>query len=92
MRLERDELSEVSLQYLTALLMNMTLKRAGQERCEKEHILQLLVDLLELNSDEIKTYVCGSIYSLMCSANNQAGGKAYWACTSVGEICDHFPE
>ena len=50
-KLEREELSEVSFQYLTALLMNMTLKKAGQEKCEKEHILQLLVELLEIGSN-----------------------------------------
>jgi|JI6StandDraft_1071083.scaffolds.fasta_scaffold05866_4 hypothetical protein len=34
-KLERDDLSETSLQYLTALLMNMTLKKLGKAKCEK---------------------------------------------------------
>lgn len=32
-KLERDDLSEYSLQILTALLMNMTLKKQGKEKC-----------------------------------------------------------
>lgn len=34
-KLERDDLSECSLQYLTALLMNMTLKKLGKAKCER---------------------------------------------------------
>ena len=64
-KLERDDLSETSLQYLTALLMNMTLKKLGKGKCEKEQILQLLIDLLENESPEVRTFVSGSIFSLI---------------------------
>lgn len=65
LKLEKDDLSETSLQYLTALLMNMTLKKAGKLKCEKEQMLQLLVDLLEIKDQEVRTFVSGSIFSLI---------------------------
>jgi hypothetical protein len=65
LKLEKDDLSETSMQYLTALLMNVTLKKCGKQKCEKEQMIQLLIDLLEIEEQEVRSFVCGSIYSLI---------------------------
>jgi len=59
-------LSEYSLEYATALLMNLTLRTIGKNECEDPNlkVLHLLNDLIEHENFQIWTYVNGTLYSL----------------------------
>ena len=65
-RNEVGTLSEYSLEYATALLMNLTLRTVGKNACEEPGlgVLSLLNDLLEHENFQIRTYVNGTLYSL----------------------------
>lgn len=46
---EKDRLSDYSIEYSTALLMNLSLREAGKDKCEDSDIrlLSVLNDLVE---------------------------------------------
>lgn len=64
---ERDILSEYSYEYGTALLMNLSLRTLGKIKCEdiKASILELLYNLLEHDNSQVRTFVNGTLYSLL---------------------------
>jgi len=49
---EKDELSEYSYEYATALFMNLSLRSLGRDKCEDEnlHVIEVLQRLLEHDS------------------------------------------
>ncbi|KAI8814674.1 hypothetical protein BJ742DRAFT_887052 [Cladochytrium replicatum] len=65
--LENTEgLSESTIEYATALLMNLCLRTEGRRQCLtiKSRTLAILNELMEHESIQIKTYVNGALYSL----------------------------
>jgi hypothetical protein len=44
---DHQHLSPFSLEYASALLMNLSLRSSGKRKCSKEDILSVLNDLLE---------------------------------------------
>lgn len=63
---EKDTLSEYALEYLTALLLNLSLRTIGKDKIEeiKFKVLNLLLDLLEHPNENIQCYVNGTLYSI----------------------------
>ena len=63
---EGDALSDYSIEYATALLMNLSLRAAGKDKCEDSDIelLKVLNDLLEHENLQVRTYVNGTLYSI----------------------------
>jgi hypothetical protein len=63
---EQDNLSEYSIEYATALLMNLSLRSNGKDKCEDPDIglLQVLNDLVEHEDLQVRTYVNGTLYSI----------------------------
>lgn len=61
------DLSEYSLEYSTALLMNLSLRTAGKNMCEDLSlgVLQLLQSLLEHENPQVRTYINGTLYSIL---------------------------
>jgi len=61
------DLSEYSLEYSTALLMNLSLRTAGKNTCEDLSlgVLQLLQSLLEHENPQVRTYINGTLYSIL---------------------------
>ena len=61
---ESDNLTDYSLEYTVALLMNLCLRTEGKKRCSKnpERMLKLLSDLLGFENVEIRQYVNGTLY------------------------------
>lgn len=59
-------LKKYTLEYLTALLMNLALRTEGRKRCEvwKKELLTILKVLLDSEWKQVKTYVNGTLYSL----------------------------
>ena len=64
---EPDNLSEYLLEYAAALLMNLCLRTTG--RCsllnETENLLRVLTDLLSHENQNFKTYLNGTLYSVL---------------------------
>lgn len=64
---EHDSLSDYTLEYSVALLMNLCLRTSGKKKCcsDAGHILRVLSDLLGHENREIRPYVNGSLYSIL---------------------------
>lgn len=64
---EPDCLSDYTLEYSVALLMNLCLRSAGKNMCAKVAglMLKVLSDLLGHENHEIQPYVNGALYSIL---------------------------
>ncbi|XP_025058507.1 lisH domain-containing protein ARMC9 isoform X5 [Alligator sinensis] len=64
---DTDCLSDYTLEYSVALLMNLCLRSAGKKMCAKiaDHVLKVLSDLLGHENHEIQPYVNGALYSIL---------------------------
>ena len=69
---EAETLSEYSLEYTTALLMNLSLRVAGKSKCEElsqgqpqSMVLQVLSELVEHENMVVRTHVNGTLYSIL---------------------------
>ena len=64
---ELDTLTDYSLEYATALLMNLSLRPQGKFHCAQElpDFLLILSDLLESENLQVRTHVNGTLYSVL---------------------------
>lgn len=62
---EVDGLSDYSVEYGTALLMNLSLRAAGKRQAETVPTLTVLNALLEMDNPQVRTYVNGTLYSVL---------------------------
>ncbi|KAL1023357.1 hypothetical protein UPYG_G00039680 [Umbra pygmaea] len=64
---DSDCLSDYTLEYAVALLMNLCLRTQGKRECAKnaKHILKVLTDLLGHENQQIRPYVNGALYSIL---------------------------
>ncbi|XP_015270455.1 PREDICTED: lisH domain-containing protein ARMC9, partial [Gekko japonicus] len=64
---DTDCMSDYTLTYSTALLMNLCLRSAGKKTCVKisNEVLKVLSDLLGHEHHEIHSYVNGALYSIL---------------------------
>ncbi|KAK1805845.1 hypothetical protein P4O66_012897, partial [Electrophorus voltai] len=62
-----DCLSDYTLEYAVALLMNLCLRTQGKRQCMEraKHVLKVLTDLLGHENREIRPYVNGALYSIL---------------------------
>uniref|UniRef100_A0A3Q3FCS1 LisH domain-containing protein ARMC9 n=1 Tax=Kryptolebias marmoratus TaxID=37003 RepID=A0A3Q3FCS1_KRYMA len=65
---DSDYLSDYTLEYSAALLMNLCLRTKGKRKCAEnaKHVLKVLTDLLGHENHEIRPYVNGALYSILC--------------------------
>ncbi|KAL6108083.1 armc9 [Pungitius sinensis] len=65
---DSDCLSDYTLQYAAALLMNLCLRTKGKRKCGENarHVLKVLTDVLGHENHEIRPYVNGALYSILC--------------------------
>lgn len=75
---ESNVLSDDNLEYAHAMLMNMTLRSQGKKKCEEisSEILQVLNDNLENENVQVRTYVNGTLYSILDSKKLKEEAKA----------------
>ncbi|KAJ8403198.1 hypothetical protein AAFF_G00354150 [Aldrovandia affinis] len=68
---DSDCLSDYTLVYSTALLMNLCLRTQGKRKCAEnaKHVLKVLTDLLGHENHEIQPYVNGTLYSILCDSS-----------------------
>ncbi|XP_053453097.1 lisH domain-containing protein ARMC9 isoform X2 [Nycticebus coucang] len=73
-----DCLSDYTLEYSVALLMNLCLRSAGKNMCAKVAglVLKVLSDLLGHENHEIQPYVNGALYSILSIPSIQEEAKA----------------
>uniref|UniRef100_A0A8C6S7S7 LisH domain-containing protein ARMC9 n=1 Tax=Neogobius melanostomus TaxID=47308 RepID=A0A8C6S7S7_9GOBI len=64
---DSDCLSDYTLEYSAALLMNLCLRTKGKRKCAEKakHVLKVLTDLLGHENHEIRPYVNGALYSIL---------------------------
>uniref|UniRef100_A0A8D0GU68 LisH domain-containing protein ARMC9 n=1 Tax=Sphenodon punctatus TaxID=8508 RepID=A0A8D0GU68_SPHPU len=64
---DTDCLSDYTLEYSVALLMNLCLRSAGKKMCAEvaNQVLKVLSDLLGHENHEIQPYVNGALYSIL---------------------------
>lgn len=64
---ETKNISEYSIEYGLALLMNLSLNKKGRDKCEEisKPILMLLINYINSESVQIRTCVNGTLYSLI---------------------------
>ncbi|NXF94334.1 ARMC9 protein, partial [Eubucco bourcierii] len=64
---DADCLSDYTLEYSVALLMNLCLRSAGKQMCARvaNHVLKVLSNLLGHENHEIQPYVNGALYSIL---------------------------
>ena len=74
-----DGLTEYTLEYGLALLMNLSLKKLGRDKCEElaKPILSLLIYYLNSDSVQIRTCVNGTLYSLIKRKSIREIAKSY---------------
>jgi len=67
LKAESENLSDYSLEYTTALLMNLSLRVAGKNKCENQGqaVLQVLSELVEHENMVVRTHVNGTLYSIL---------------------------
>ena len=61
------ELSEYTVEYATALLMNLSVRTLGKIKCEDPNvgILDAMNNLLENENHQVRSYVNGTLYSVL---------------------------
>ncbi|XP_032887242.1 lisH domain-containing protein ARMC9 isoform X8 [Amblyraja radiata] len=64
---DSDSLSDYTLEYSVALLMNLCLRTQGKRKCVEDgkRVLKVLSDLLGHDNYEIRPYVNGALYSIL---------------------------
>ncbi|KAL7855352.1 hypothetical protein SRHO_G00175420 [Serrasalmus rhombeus] len=74
---DSDSLSDYTLEYAVALLMNLCLRTPGKRRCTEraKHVLKVLTDLLGHENHEIRPYVNGALYSILSVPTIQLEAK-----------------
>jgi LisH domain-containing protein ARMC9 len=62
-------LSDYSLEYATALLMNLSLRTKGKDMCERLpeglNIIKVLSEMMEHENLQVRTHVNGTLYSIL---------------------------
>jgi LisH domain-containing protein ARMC9 len=67
LKIEGNTLGDYTLEYATALLMNLSLRTQGKRKCEEldTDILKVLNELLEHENLQVRTYVNGTLYCIL---------------------------
>ncbi|OWF46707.1 LisH domain-containing protein ARMC9 [Mizuhopecten yessoensis] len=75
---DNDSLSDYTLEYSVALLMNLCLRTSGKKRCvtHANQTLKVLSDLLGHENQEIRPYVNGALYSILAIPSIREEAKA----------------
>ncbi|XP_061423707.1 lisH domain-containing protein ARMC9 isoform X3 [Lethenteron reissneri] len=75
---DTDALSDYTLEYSVALLMNLCLRSAGKRKCAEDArgVFKVLTDLLGHENQEIRPYVNGALYSILALSSIREEAKA----------------
>jgi hypothetical protein len=89
-----DSLSQYSVEYGTALLMNLSLRTAGKSKCTDPEmdILVVLSQLTEHESLQVRTYVNGTLYSILVKGSLKARAEEIGLPDSLKLLIEHSDE
>ena len=89
-----DSLSQYAVEYGTALLMNLSLRTAGKGKCTDPEldILNVLSQLMEHESMQVRTYVNGTLYSVLVKASLKARAEEIGLPDSLKLLIEHSDE
>ncbi|XP_056421533.1 lisH domain-containing protein ARMC9 isoform X2 [Hyla sarda] len=75
---DTDHLSDYTVEYSVALLMNLCLRSSGKKMCGKNAglVLKVLSDLLGHENHEIRPYVNGALYSILAVSTIREEARA----------------
>ncbi|XP_063772629.1 lisH domain-containing protein ARMC9 isoform X3 [Pseudophryne corroboree] len=75
---DTEHLSDYTVEYSVALLMNLCLRSAGKKTCAKAagRVLKVLSDLLGHENHEIRPYVNGALYSILAITSIREQARA----------------
>ncbi len=79
-----NELEQGTLEYMAALLMNLVLRTEGKRVAHNPElgIVKILVPLLAIESEQVRTYVNGTLYAILTTKTMRQEAKvsfrAYW--------------
>ncbi|XP_068137383.1 lisH domain-containing protein ARMC9 isoform X2 [Hyperolius riggenbachi] len=75
---DTDHLSDYTVEYSVALLMNLCLRSAGKKMCSKNagRVLKVMSDLLGHENHEIRPYVNGALYSILAVTSVREEARA----------------
>ena len=74
---ECPSLSLYTIEYISALLMNLSLRVLGKKRCEKFTILPILVNMLLHPNLQVRTYINGTLYSILSREKVRISGNSF---------------
>ncbi|KAM7539561.1 hypothetical protein Aperf_G00000032144 [Anoplocephala perfoliata] len=74
---DADNLSDYTLEYAVALLMNLCLRTEGKKRCASmaDRVLKVLTDLISHENTNILSYVNGALFSLLTRPELQVAAE-----------------
>eukprot|EP00930_Biecheleria_cincta_P072832 TRINITY_DN60176_c0_g1_i1.p1 TRINITY_DN60176_c0_g1~~TRINITY_DN60176_c0_g1_i1.p1 ORF type:complete len:658 (+),score=147.18 TRINITY_DN60176_c0_g1_i1:126-2099(+) len=67
--------SEFSLEFGSAMLMNLALRSAGKRKCVEQDTLTVALNLMEHWNPQIRTHINGTLYSLLSVVSFRARAK-----------------
>ena len=91
---DTDALSQYAIEYGTALLMNLSLRSEGRSKCVSSEldILGVLSQLMESDSTQVRTYVNGTLYSILVRTELKARAAEVGLADSLQELIKHSDE
>lgn len=92
---EQETLSEYSLEYTTALLMNLSLRVQGKNKCEEmpqNVVLQVLSELVEHENMVVRTHVNGTLYSILTRKSLKHQARALGMIEMLTILMEHSDE
>merc|ERR1719291_234678 len=89
-----DTLSQYSVEYGTALLMNLSLRSAGKAKCASPEldVLSVLSQLMESDSLQVRTYVNGTLYSVLVRGSLKERAHEIGLADSLRALIEHSDE
>lgn len=78
--------SEYSIQYGSALLMNLALRSVGRRRSETFAILPILSRMLEFPNEQVRTYINGTLYSIMSLPSIRADARSLGMAETISSL------
>ena len=92
----QDSLSDYTLEYATALLMNLSLRSKGKDVCERLpshlNILKILAEMMEHDNLQVRTHVNGTLYSILTRKSLKDQANAIGMCDILEYLMNHSDE
>ncbi|CAE8617074.1 unnamed protein product [Polarella glacialis] len=86
------EAPDFSIEFTSALLMNLTLRSAGRKRCAEIGAYAVLANLIEHPNPQVRTHVNGTLYTLLAVPSVRAEAQRSGAEAMFRSALDRVPQ